>query len=274
MSGALHTGLAGFDDKIEDVLDQAPTQIFLHIQKTAGTSLRDSLTQIYGPHRVARLYEHELSMGVRDFTALPLARRSVFRLIIGHYYYGLHPFAGRPARYCTFVREPLERIRSHYQQHLQAGTVFDFGDGPVDLVTVINEGLTDEFDNLQLRMIGGLRPDSAPLGAIGEPEFRKALMQMTAMFGFVGVTERLEEDWPRFLDYLGVAPRPLARSGVTPAALRAAEDPDLQRIDWQRVKSRHAFEIALYDYILTRPVLSVAPLDRVFPEFYLRSSRK
>jgi hypothetical protein len=256
MTGTQRAGM-GFDQMV----NQAPTQIFLHIQKTAGTSLRESLTQIYEPRRVARLYEHELGIRLLDFAALPEPARAAFRLIIGHVYYGIHPFAARPARYFTFVREPLERIRSHYHQHLQAGTVFDLGNGPIDLVTVINEGLTDEFDNLQLRMIGGIRSNEAPLGTIGEPQFRKALMMMLAMFGFVGVTERLEEDWPRLLSYLGMGPWQLARSGITPAKLRAAEDPNFQRIDWQRVKARHVYEILLYDYICTRPPLSAIPLE-------------
>jgi hypothetical protein len=263
------------DDMTADrILEPAPTQIFLHIQKTAGTSLRDSLVHVFGARRVARVYEHELSMPSREFIALPEATRAAFRLIIGHFYYGLHPFAARPARYCTFVRDPLERIRSQYHQHLQAGTIFDLGNGPVDLVTVINEGLTDEYDNLQLRMIGGLSTNDAPLGKIGEPEFREAVKVMVTMFGFVGVTERLAEDWPRLLAYLGAAPRPLARIGITPDAVRAADDPGLRRIDWERVKARHAYEIALYDYILSRPAVGLAPLEALFPQYYLRSSRR
>jgi hypothetical protein len=274
VSGAFHAGITGAGDNIEQMLDQAPTQIFLHIQKTAGTSLRDSLMYVFGPRRVARVYEHELSMPLQAFIALPEATRAAFRLIIGHFYYGLHPFAARPARYCTFVREPLERIRSQYHQHLQAGTVFDLGDGPVDLVTVINEGLTDEYDNLQLRMIAGLWTNKAPLGTIGEPEFREAVKMMVTMFGFVGVTERLAEDWPRLLAYLGAAPRPLARTGITPDAVRVADDPGLRRINWPRVKARHAYEIALYEYILSRPAVDQAPLEVLFPQYYLRSSRK
>jgi hypothetical protein len=222
--------------------------MFLHVQKAAGSSLRNSLTACYAPETLALLYPSHLGMSVGEFLALPPARRGAFRLIMGHFFFGLHNVIPAPVRYIAFLRAPLARIRSHIQQHLRFNTRF-FHDGrDIDIVTVVNEGLSEEFDNLQLRLLAGTATDVVPLGGIGEAHMRLAMANLLTRFGFVGLMEEIGRDWPRLLAYLGLPAMALQRDNVSPA-MQADAKTIFASIDWDRVAARHVYDIALYRFV-------------------------
>ena len=86
--------------------------VFLHIPKTAGTSLShllrqkfkaDSITQIYKPSDCVRpLADH--AAGINDS----------IKCISGHIDYGIHEYLSRSCAYLSMVRDPVSRILSHY----------------------------------------------------------------------------------------------------------------------------------------------------------------
>ena len=231
----------------------SPANIFIHIQKTAGSSLRNALVHGLPEDRFALIYPYALGISAMECLSLPESTRRRFDLIIGHFFYGIHRITPRPARYATFVRDPMERIRSHFWQHRNFNSQFKHEGRPVELVTVVNEGLSDEFDNLQLRMIAGLSENLLPLGGVEAAHMQIALANIRANFGFVGVTEKMAEDWPQLLNYLGYTPRPLNRDNVTPASADPKGNSEFSRIDWERVKKRHQHEIALFQMLCENP---------------------
>jgi hypothetical protein len=91
---------------------------------------------------LALLYPSGLGMRLEDFLALPLERRQTFRLIVGHFFFGLHYALPSMARYIVFLRAPLARVRSHIRQHLRFDSRFFHEGREVDLTTVVNEGLS------------------------------------------------------------------------------------------------------------------------------------
>ena len=86
--------------------------VFLHIPKTAGTSLShllrqkfkaDSITQIYKPSDCARpLADH--AAGIDDS----------IKCLSGHIDYGIHEHLSRGCAYLSMVRNPISRVLSHY----------------------------------------------------------------------------------------------------------------------------------------------------------------
>jgi hypothetical protein len=84
--------------------------IFFHIRKTAGTSLRDFLTNL--PNSKTELYWHY------DWnkTLVPSEKTRSIKYMIGHeVYYGLHVDINRPnAKYIIFLRNPIQRCLSFY----------------------------------------------------------------------------------------------------------------------------------------------------------------
>src|SRR4029077_1199286 len=87
---------ADADDKLVE-----PTVIFLHIGKTAGTTLRRIPRRHYPKSDImvvrSRPFTREHTLA--QFAELPEAQRSAPRLIMGHTVFGLHELVPRPSTY-------------------------------------------------------------------------------------------------------------------------------------------------------------------------------
>src|SRR5581483_5056004 len=66
------------------------TVLFMHIAKTAGTAFRNAILENYKESEVAYLYPNPPGFLCDNLALLPLEQRSRFRLIIGHFKYGVH----------------------------------------------------------------------------------------------------------------------------------------------------------------------------------------
>lgn len=86
--------------------------VFVHIPKTAGTSLLAILHRIYGPRS---MYVCEQSYGsIETFTAMPVRQRLCYRVLAGHFNFGLRVLYPGLAAVMTFLRDPVERVLSLY----------------------------------------------------------------------------------------------------------------------------------------------------------------
>ena len=84
------------------------TPFFLHIPKTAGSSIRTLITLNYASGEVASIYGD--FQGVFSQCARLVGRTAGYRLIQGHIPYGSHLSLGlREARYYFFLRNPVDR---------------------------------------------------------------------------------------------------------------------------------------------------------------------
>jgi predicted nucleotidyltransferase len=123
---------------------------FTHIPKTAGTDMRAA---VFNPS-VARHARHRWKRVQSSI------RSSVdFRLLVGHYPYGVHRLYGVSApRYFVLLRHPIERAISHYYfikdansptyRHPQSSIVEDH--------TLVSLHEQPAFQNVQTRYISGL----------------------------------------------------------------------------------------------------------------------
>ncbi|AZO93205.1 sulfotransferase family 2 domain-containing protein [Halocella sp. SP3-1] len=89
--------------------------IFMHIPKTAGTTLRGIIEQEYS----------EIAYGYGGFkeeynnlSRYMGNRASGLQCIIGHIPFGIHSYYNRPFHYITFIREPVDRVISLYYYRL------------------------------------------------------------------------------------------------------------------------------------------------------------
>ena len=149
----------------------------VHIQKTAGQTIRAILRKNFGPAHCDLFkdygdLERDWKWTVRCYRRL--------ESIAGH---AVKPVPALEkhfpqGRYYTFVREPLRRCISHYQFMLQSGVPC----GP------FREWVEANADH-QTRMIAG------------EPNAEKAIELLRTRIGFVGLVERFDESlvlWKRW----------------------------------------------------------------------------
>jgi hypothetical protein len=222
--------------------------IFLHIPKTAGTSLTVALQSQFSPGEVC-LYYPGAAVGIDWHVAknLPPRQLNAFKLLIGHASFGVHKLFQSPTKYYTFLREPLARLKSHYQLFRAAKI------DPVDkegktifLYRALNEGLTDEFDNLQTRMVAGAGSETVPLGEMSGRIVDTALQNIASSFGFVGLTERIDVDAKKMFERMSLEPVDVGYHNVTSSSLLDQKDEYYTLIDWDKVSENNKYDFELY----------------------------
>lgn len=92
---------------------QSPTKhlIFLHIPKTAGTTLALVLSRQYIGQPVSRLYDAESNKRFRKMTQ---TERDRFACVMGHPRFGIHQMFSSETTYITMLRDPLQQVVSSY----------------------------------------------------------------------------------------------------------------------------------------------------------------
>jgi hypothetical protein len=163
---------------------------FVHIPKTAGGTLKSVLSEALGREAL-----HDSGNYLRDpettvAQSFPLRRGQ--RITIGHVPYGLYrERLPGDTRYITLLREPVDRVISHYYRHLagKAGTLPDaLESGMPQLTNLMTRFLCGHIDIL------GELPD----GALDDA---KANLEG---FTFVGFQERFDESLLLLLERIGV----------------------------------------------------------------------
>jgi hypothetical protein len=141
------------------------TAIFIHIPKTAGSTLNSIIERQYPLKSICSIYPENatvpggilLSSGdqLAELNEADLAR---IRLLRTHLSFGVHGYLPGPSTYFTILRDPIERIISFYYfvSALPESLRPDyFPSKSPDLRDFLEEKVTIEVDNAQTRMLSG-----------------------------------------------------------------------------------------------------------------------
>jgi Galactose-3-O-sulfotransferase len=164
--------------------------IFLHIPKTAGTTLNRIIEWQYNPLSIYTVDPHRIRATVQRFRTLSEQRRRRFQVVRGHLFYGIHEYLPQGATYITMLREPVARVLSSYffilrrPLHPLHRKLKKEKLGVEDLIA-----LTPDKENLQCRFIGGI----GKTGVCDRSVLDKAKEHLARSFRVVGISERFEE---------------------------------------------------------------------------------
>lgn len=171
------------------------TILFLHMPKTAGTTLSEILKRHYHP---AQIYNDEFSGndGAFNFFSLPLQRRANIRLLWGHFSFGLHQYLPGPSTYFTFLRSPVERVISHYYYLLNHPEMFwipeEIRQKNLTLHEVLERELIVDIKNMYTRLLAGL-PYLFPADGYREQHLEMAQYNLQHYFSVVGLVEQFDK---------------------------------------------------------------------------------
>ena len=177
--------------------NQSETAIFIHILKTAGTSLHHIMQRQYHPHEIFSTWENNLhpNEAIPLLESLPDEEKRQIRLIRGHLPYGMHRYIPQPATYFTLLRDPIERAISFYYflrqypvHYLNAQAT----DPNIDFSTFMRLKPSIYLDNGQLRFITGLLY-SVPYGELTEAHLEEGKKVLRECYKVVGITEAFDE---------------------------------------------------------------------------------
>lgn len=204
-----------------------PTVCFLHIPKTAGRTLEAILGRFYAADVTFDAYG-DTSQAVDRLRSLPAQARRRLRLIKGHYAFGLHKCLPQSATYITFLRDPIERVISHYYYVLRDRThplhtkVKARG---MNLQEYVAGGHSLELDNGQVRLLSGQERQHA-FGCCSPRLLDLAKQNIERHFALVGIVERFDESLVLLQHRFKWGDVDYERRNVTKRRIRRVDVPD------------------------------------------------
>jgi len=219
--------------------------IFLHLPKTAGTTLNRLIEWEY---RLSEMYSIDpvlFEWSAAHLRKLPLARLRKIRMFKGHMLFGLHEILPQPSTYITVLRDPVERVLSafyfmrSYKLH------------PLYWKLRREKWTIEEFvrrstrDNVQCKIIAGADYHAPCTEAILE----KASHHLNHYFSVVGLSERFEESLALMKLRFGWQFKSYSSFNVTRARPKKR---DLPSSTLDLIMERNRFDVALYQCAATR----------------------
>lgn len=224
--------------------------LFLHIPKASGSTMHGILDREYrGRPTWTQMWPSEEEIG-----RLPLRERASLELIKGHFHFGLHRLFPQSTAYITLVRDPVERVISHYYyvlRHPEHDLYQRVVDGNLKLRDYVTAGLSDELENGQLRLLSERARGRA---ACDRACLDEAKRNLDEHFPVVGVTERFDESVLLFQRAFGWRVPLYARSNVRSRDTRAPVDDETREL----ILDRNRLDQALYESVVERLDTTVA----------------
>jgi Sulfotransferase family len=236
--------------------------VFVHIPKTAGTTLRHVLS-LNEPGMRSRALANVFKGGgglsktlverMRDGTG-PQIDPEV-NVVRGHFPLGIREYLPkhlpkqRELACFTFLREPIDRTLSHFYpiRELRAGEEKRgrYSRAPLPADATLDDALAAGYvhDNLQTRMLCG---DPAPFGEVTEEMLEQAKANLSTNLAFFGLTERFDESLVLAKRKLGLRVILYRSSGrVNSDRPRGKQVPDELR---REAEHANRYDIELYRY--------------------------
>jgi len=225
------------------------TLIYIHVPKAAGTTFSDIIEQNYPAQEVLTIL-HQPGRTIEDFMRLPIEERKRPRVIKGHFPFGLHEHVPRPCTYITILRDPVERILSHYHYVLRTPEHYLYdkvAGSKMSLAEYAGNPVTTELDNGQVRMISGCGR-FVPIDQCGEQHLQQAKDNLERHFLFAGLAERFDESLLVLKRLLEWKQPFYTRKNVTDHPNASAVDRNVV----QTIREKNQLDVELYAFVSCR----------------------
>lgn len=177
--------------------------ISVHVPKTAGTSFRNSLVKTFGERLLldystqpsSRYLTHRASYLKHKYGFLWKGRKIVSRyeVIHGHFPADMFDFLPGPKQFCMFMRQPVDRLVSHYLFWKRDGSKFP-GNSALDSfirnrLTLDQFAALPEMINFYSTFLGAMKIEQFDFVGLME-EYNTSLCLFEKIFGI-----KLDENW-------------------------------------------------------------------------------
>jgi hypothetical protein len=232
-----------------------PLVAFIHIPKTAGGTVSGMFANAFSPNAV---HDGGNFMRNPERTAGKLGkrrggwegwrRRRGARVVIGHTPYALfRTYLPTEARYITFLRDPVDRVLSHYYRHIHRDPDEDVW--TPDPASPSASSLEQAMVELRLASLNNLATrflcDDPETDELGDEALAQAKANLRR-FDFVGIQERFEESVALLQVTLGLGVAPYGESRHV-----SSERPAVDEISGEQrslIEEHNRLDAELYEY--------------------------
>ena len=219
----------------------AEAVIFLHLPKTAGTTLNRlieweySLGEMYSVDPV--LFEWSFAR-LRRLSKRRLRRTRMFK---GHMLFGLHEVLPQPATYITVLRDPVERVLSAFyfmRSYKLHPLYWKFRNEKWTVEEFVQRSTRD---NVQCKIIANAHYHSPCTQEVLD----RAIDHLDNYFSVVGLSERFEESLALMKLRFGWQLNSYSSFNVTRARPKKG---DLPQATLDLISEKNRFDVALYQH--------------------------
>jgi hypothetical protein len=227
--------------------------VFLHVPKTAGSTLSWIIERQYPADRSLRIEGEGLSRKYQAFQAMPESSRRELRCVLGHMPFGVHRWLPQGARYITMLRHPVAWTLSFYT-YIRRNAFFDHDpdlvalrgtrgldlDGFVDFLTRSN------LADWQTRQVSGdtLMNLLPPFEPMKDDTLDRAKENLRSRFECVGIVERFDESLLLMQQSFGWPKPYYRRLNVTDGGSRTEMPSSIVN----RILACHSRDVELYEH--------------------------
>lgn len=223
--------------------------IFLHVPKAAGTTFQAILNRRYSPDQIFSIYSLHGKGSMEGLSKLPESERERILLLKGHFPFGIHKYLPNPSRYIAILREPVDRVVSHYYfvlktpgHHLHDAVKSK----KMSLEEYVFSGITVETDNDQVRLLSG-HSNEIGFGQCTRAMLEEAKRNIRDFFPVVGLTERFDETLLLMMTELGWTSYPVYHRRNVTRKRPLIENIPTKTIN--EIKKRNELDQELYEFV-------------------------
>jgi hypothetical protein len=224
------------------------TIIFLHIPKAAGTTLSRVFLANYRRDETFTIDGVRGEESTKQFIDMSADEKRKIRLLQGHMVFGLHKHLVSPFSYITILRNPIDRVVSHYYYVLREPKHYLYNEvvsRRMNLQDYVGSGISTELNNDQVRLIAGI-DDQIPFGCCTRTNLEQAIGNLRKYFEVVGISERFDESLLLLKKKLGWHGMPLYRkTNVTKGRPRIDQ---ITRKGLKTIEKMNELDMELYEY--------------------------
>jgi hypothetical protein len=230
--------------------------IFLHIPKAAGSAIKRIFESQYEDSECIYIEGHRPKESLENYLNSGIIKTP--KLLFGHFDYGVLNNINVDAKYITMIRNPIDRVISHYyyaKNHSAHYLHKEIVDNKLSLKEYVESGLTTELNNGPVRMLigaGGYHKNdysniNIPYGKSESWMLEQAVKNIKDYFLFVGIQEEFEKSVFLIKKVLGWKNHIIFRTEN-----KTKDRPAINQVDdetLELIKKYNNLDIKLYQFI-------------------------